>query len=77
MLKNTYSPVSIIFKSSAANIISRIVPGLAHIITTVVRKSYFGKNGSEITRKRLVNVLKNFGNFRFQLQFTLILINLN
>lgn len=34
ILKKTYSPLSIIFKSSAASIISRIVAGLAHIITT-------------------------------------------
>lgn len=36
MLKKTYSPLSTIFKSSAASIISLIVPGLAHIITTVM-----------------------------------------
>lgn len=34
MLKNTYSPLLTIFNSSAASIISRIVLGLAHIMTT-------------------------------------------
>lgn len=37
MLKKTYSPLSIIFKSSAASIISLIVFGLAHIITTEMK----------------------------------------
>lgn len=34
MLKNTYSPLLTIFNSSAASIISLIVFGLAHIMTT-------------------------------------------
>lgn len=40
MLKKTYSPLSIMFSSSAANIISRIAAGLAHMITTKTERKY-------------------------------------
>lgn len=42
MLKKTYSPLSIIFKSSAANMISRIVFGFAHIMITENEKMRIG-----------------------------------
>lgn len=48
MLKNTYSPLSIMFKSSAANMISLIVPGLAHIITTEMDFFFLGDLNNKI-----------------------------
>lgn len=44
ILKKTYSPLSTIPNSSAANMISRIFDGFPHIITTVKRKCGGKKN---------------------------------
>lgn len=61
MLKNTYSPLPTMLSSSAANMISRMVLGLAHIITTAETQAEIQIERNEEDWKLLLIFLRVLG----------------